>query len=76
MRTFWSHPVMFRGINVEQRISLVSSFGASLFLGQYAAIDFSDGSGMNLLDINTHQWSQDCLDVSFDLPYLRFMIHQ
>lgn len=29
---------------VLQRISLVSSFAASLFLGGYAAIDFSDGT--------------------------------
>lgn len=27
-----------------QRISLVSSFAASLFLGDYAAVDFSDGT--------------------------------
>lgn len=27
-----------------QRISLVSSFAASLFLGDYAAIDYSDGN--------------------------------
>ncbi|RWS31213.1 xylulose kinase-like protein [Leptotrombidium deliense] len=45
-----------------ERISLISSFAASLFLGDYAAIDFSDGSGMNLLDINTRQWHQACLD--------------
>lgn len=37
--------------NQLQRISLVSSFAASLFLGNYAAIDNSDASGMNLLDI-------------------------
>lgn len=27
-----------------QRISLVSSFAASLFLGEYAAVDYSDGT--------------------------------
>lgn len=43
------------------RISLVSSFGASVFLGHYASIDLSDGSGMNLLDIRTHQWDANCL---------------
>ncbi|XP_078520473.1 xylulose kinase [Lissotriton helveticus] len=44
-----------------ERISLVSSFAASLFLGDYADIDYSDGSGMNLLKIHEKVWSQDCL---------------
>ena len=42
----------------------MSSFAASLFVGDYAPIDESDGSGMNLLDIRRKQWSQKCLDVS------------
>ncbi|XP_047358248.1 xylulose kinase isoform X4 [Vespa velutina] len=45
-----------------QRISLISSFLASLFLGDFAPIDWSDGSGMNLLNIRTKDWDDVLLE--------------
>ena len=39
-----------------ERVSLVSSFAASLLLQAYAPIDASDASGMNLMDLRTRQW--------------------
>lgn len=48
--------------NNTQRISLVSSFLASIFLGDFAPIDFSDGSGTNLMDINKKDWDDVLLE--------------
>src|SRR5271155_764660 len=43
------------------RISLVSSFLASIFLGKVASFDISDVCGMNLWDIKAGQWHEKLL---------------
>ncbi|KAL5074027.1 hypothetical protein RYX36_013011 [Vicia faba] len=50
--------------NETERISLVSSFMASVFIGRYAAIDHSDGAGMNLMDIKKKAWSEVALEAT------------
>lgn len=57
-KLFLTRPESYKS---TERISLVSSFVASILLGDYAPIDYSDGSGMNLLDISTKKWCTDCL---------------
>lgn len=46
------------------RISLLSSFLSSLFLGAFAPIDTSDASGMNLLDLETRTWHRTLLEAT------------
>ena len=43
------------------RISLVSSFLASIFLGKIAPIDIADVCGMNLFDIKTGRYNQELM---------------
>lgn len=46
------------------RISLVSSFLASLFIGSVAPMDISDVCGMNLWDIPSNTWSETLLTLA------------
>jgi xylulokinase len=39
-----------------ERVSLISSLMCSVLLGDYAPIDFSDGCGMNLLNLQSRAW--------------------
>ncbi|KAL8823518.1 MAG: hypothetical protein Q9191_005780 [Dirinaria sp. TL-2023a] len=49
------------------RISLVSSFIASIFLGRIAPYDISDVCGMNLWDIKASQWNEQLLSLAAGL---------
>lgn len=59
-RIFETQPEVYHD---TERISLVSSFVASLLIGGYACIDETDGAGMNLMDIKQRAWSKIALEV-------------
>ncbi|KAK4555116.1 hypothetical protein LTR86_007882 [Recurvomyces mirabilis] len=46
------------------RISLVSAFLASVFLGKFAPMDISDVTGMNLWDVGKGAFSDDLLELA------------
>ncbi|KAH7349923.1 D-xylulose kinase [Plectosphaerella cucumerina] len=50
------------------RISLVSSFLASVLLGAVAPMDISDVTGMNLWDIGAAAWSEPLLELAAGSP--------
>ncbi|KAJ9643513.1 hypothetical protein H2199_004192 [Coniosporium tulheliwenetii] len=50
--------------NKTARISLVSSFLASIFLGRVAPIDIGDVCGMNLWNINAGTWDESLLSLA------------
>lgn len=60
-KIFQTQPDVYK---VTERISLVSSFMASLFIGAYASIDHTDGAGMNLMDIKQRDWSKTILEAT------------
>ncbi|KAF2461400.1 xylulose kinase [Lineolata rhizophorae] len=50
------------------RISLVSSFLASIFLGRIAPIDIGDVCGMNLWDVRSGKWDERLLTLAAGEP--------
>ncbi|KAH8815802.1 hypothetical protein F5884DRAFT_773729 [Xylogone sp. PMI_703] len=61
MRFHKKHPEVYR---LTSRITLVSSFLASVFLGHIAPFDISDVCGMNLWDISAGKWSEPLLKLA------------
>lgn len=61
MRQRKVNPDMYKA---STRISLISSFLASLFLGDIAPLDISDVCGMNLWDMKTQTWSDGLLKLT------------
>ena len=61
MRFHKLRPEVYRATS---RITLVSSFLASIFLGKIAPFDISDVCGMNLWDIKAGSWSEPLLKLA------------
>jgi len=59
--------------HATERVSLISSFMASLLVGDYVAIDHSDAAGMTLMNLHNRTWSSEALNVSA-LPLYLFNI--
>lgn len=47
-----------------ERISLISSFLPSILKGGYAPVDYSDGAGMNMMDLKAQAWSPEVLSAT------------
>jgi len=58
------HRTLPHDYEMTDRIALVSSFMASLLIGDYAPIDTSDGSGMNLMDIRLKAWDANAIKIT------------
>jgi xylulokinase len=70
---FQEHPDAY---SQTARVHLVSSFLASLLVGDDAAVDPGDASGMNLMDLATNAWSPAAIaatapDLESKLPPIR-----
>lgn len=62
IRKFWKeNPDQY---GKTDRIHLVSSFMASVLCGKDAPIDFGDGAGMNLLNLNSLAWDTKIADAT------------
>lgn len=59
IRKFWK--TEREAYEATHEIHLVSSFIASLLAGRSVPIEYGDGAGMNLLDLNTLEWSPKLL---------------